>query len=394
MATKTLTGGIDFLANGNLTNPYANGRAASCGGGLSAILLGDSINANNQGFGPYTDASATYFDGYFTAFNIKAGMPFTSVWNAGKGGDTTAMIAARLATDVTPYRADWGFLMAGTNDFGLSAATLAQAKANYLLIVAALRARVDNLVIIPILPRGTLTTQARTDMIAFNAWLRTIAPAYNAIIADIGRSIVDPTSATLWDMQEQYNRDSVGVRLHPNDLGASVLGSALMRFLPNLKSVGRSSPMDGSNLLVNGELTGTTTPTSWNAFGTLSAHTRTNRPDGEPGIFYGATTTDFINLTQNVFSGFSIGERYVLEFEFIGAPSGLSAVYAQADLSGGASFVGNKVNATITGQIPASGVVRTPEFVIPAGTTSISCFCYFQGAGTYKVARPHLRKVS
>lgn len=216
-AATNLTGVIDLSIAGNTVKM---GKI----GGTTIALFGDSITGHNYtaafgaGYGAVTRA-----EGYFIQANIAMGWPFNITVFAGVSSDTTALMLARINTDVLAYPVDWCCVMGGSNDIS-TATTVAQTTANLQSIYAKLMNAGIKVLACTIMP-----TDAHVSIPSIgykrkqvNEWIKSFASGHvgKMLVADTERAILDPaTGGPLAGMLID------GV--HPTNTGAAAAGRAI-----------------------------------------------------------------------------------------------------------------------------------------------------------------------
>lgn len=387
---------------------------------LRAVLLGDSITANN-GAGTYANPgeSSIYNDnrGWFHWANAFLGRPFTLVRNAGKGGDRTDQMLARYATDVLPYAGNgtWLFGMAGVNDknvIGGAALTPTQTIANLEEIFdRSFKAGVERIVWGTVFPdSNTLVGRAGFDQI--NRWLAAYAASHaNFVLINWLEIFTD--GAADGNIRSQYSSDG----LHPNSLGAMKLGQyladAIGSLVPKMSSLPMRNVADGvfGNPMLIGDSGGTGKATGFTA--TNFSTYKMPRWDGRAGEWQvlnsaSAAAEALFYASMPISDGkFALGDRVYSEVEIETEDdwSSVSIFSVELFASGDAS-----VNAGVfqafdmlnrnptqggvgVGQVlgnPGRVVLRTPILTVPAGvgtTGQLRQVLHFKGIGTIRVAR-------
>lgn len=193
--------------------------------------------------------------------------------NAGIGGDTAAMIEARLQADVLAYAPDACLLMTGTNDLSSG-----MANAGY----AALMNSVERIVlrmldagILPIIvtppPKNSAANELRRAQ-PFYYWL---AEYYGLPLFDLYRICVDP--ATSGNFKSGYSPDNL--HLNPTATAAVIpVLAAKLADIPSmcspayLAAVSQSGVGDMSNMIRNGSFALGTAPSSITGWGTVTTN--------------------------------------------------------------------------------------------------------------------------
>lgn len=239
------------------------------------ILMGDSITNQNGTFG--VSGSYWSYKGYFFWANLRSGGKFNVINEAGVGGDTTAEMLARFATDVLAYKPNYVSILGGTNDISQDEPvedTIANLTAMYTLT----KNNGSNLIICTVPPSAFLDSAARIEKIGIiNNFIRNYALTDDSIIlCDWWDVLVDVDGksfiSTLTD-------DGV----HPNYKGAFNMGYKLYNCL-NAKlgftdnNFLTTSVDDPNNILVNGLFIGDTSGLAdgWTKLGTASKNVYTD----------------------------------------------------------------------------------------------------------------------
>lgn len=190
--------------------------------GNRAIVFGDSL-ALQEG-GPGTASSAFWNEnGVLNHARRNYGQRLDIVRNAGIGGNTTAMMLARLSTDVLAYPSDGVVMIAPTNDYQNGIRTHVTQR-NLSRIAEILRdaGRWLGFIIAP--PRSwTLPGDAALlrRQRAGNEWLRQWACSEPGVhlLGDAYTSLIDPLSAT-GAYRTDMSNETVAPFIHWNNLGA------------------------------------------------------------------------------------------------------------------------------------------------------------------------------
>ena len=247
-----------LAGDGYLTEETANGTYAplgSTGGtgtkvGTKAVVIGNSIDVSQE-----APSVSSRNSSWFNYCSILTRQQFTYGYNAGVGGDTTAMMLARFDADVAPHSPSIVIIGGPENDAdpanGVSVASFA---ANMMALAAKVRDIGASLVIRTACASNGDGTR-KSNIIKMNTWLRDHAPDLNAIaVLDFYAVTVDPITGNL-----RSTYDS-GDGIHPNDLGNWALGKRAADILTPLLSYWSPAlpydNADSSNLLSNGLMVG------------------------------------------------------------------------------------------------------------------------------------------
>lgn len=347
----------------------------------SVLAVGDSIMLQNGG--PNIGGGANQYDkGWITWASASLGGRVSVARNAGVSGDTTAMILARLETDVAPYAglARICIVNGGVNDptgGAGSAQSFEQTKANLTAIISRLRQLFPLVVWCTPTPYAVnATVAAQVAQIA--AWVRQTAPTLpGVLLCDHYAAIVNKT-ATTGDMQAGHSSDAP--QLHPNAVGARKMGAELAAVLtPYLTASPSPSPVSQANTVANLTATYATqvlaNPLLVNNGGTI---TGTNVTSAGAGGLAGAP------------SGFTVRAG-------VGASYSDGKIAATAQLVARADGYGNSLRVTVSnGATPAGGAERpTVQILSDELSTQVSGAQIIQGVFTLSQASAvNVQKIS
>jgi len=214
--------------------------------GHRLVALGDSITIagdNPQGSNKYVQRNDSIWQ---TAAALSGGS-LTFARNAGRGGDTAAMMLARFDTDVTPYAPTMVSVMAGTNDL-----TFGATDSQYRTNMQALVAKIRSIGAVPLLltspPVNSFAASDRAKVIRNGRWLRRYAAEQGLICIDTFALMVDP--ATSGAYRAGYDQ---GDGIHPSVPSRVLIGQALWAalapLLPPTGTVGAVCDLDPTNLI-------------------------------------------------------------------------------------------------------------------------------------------------
>lgn len=181
----------------------------------TVVLIGDSLTSDNGQTGTGSYQYSTHANGLFTWANALADARFTVIKNSGVGGQNSAQILARFSTDVVAYAPRVVVIMAGTNDTGSAAETIANLQSMY---EQAETARIYVYALTTPWAPGH-STEKLEKISAINEWIESYASTRQWI------KYVDVYSAV--EGNTAYFRDSV----HFNPRGAHAAGTALAPYL-------------------------------------------------------------------------------------------------------------------------------------------------------------------
>ena len=413
----------------------------------SVIIFGDSITANNTSSGGAFNYAPA--NGYWNWANALLGQRYKLLRNAGIGGNWTSDMLNRLYSDVLFYRPDIVVVLGGTNDISNNV-PVATTITNLTTIYERILSTGSSVVAMTILPRAAagITTAQRNRLMQINNWIREYTYTRpNIILCDAFFAFADASNATS-DPVTTYTSDG----LHPNSIGARVVGNELYKVLNVLtpasnRSVnGQADVFDATdnptgNMMVNGmlQILGASSGTGFagnnpNNFtiqrlaGTSTWTGSTNaRTDGYPGNWYraaitgGTLATEQFEFRQNL-SGptaggttYQIGDQLYAEVELNVTVSGTTPYINQLclqtveyDRDGNAvmstaSIYKNGTEKQLSSNF--SGVFRTPVFTTTGSAgvgasqrVTVSLQVIFDGtistSVTIDIARMSVRKAS
>jgi len=400
-------------------------------GGQSAVLFGDSITGLN-----YAASTGYYSEGYFNWANALLGMPFTTVYPLGVGGDTTALMLARIQA-VVNTGADWAFVMGGTNDIFTSptstdyAAIFANLKQIYSTL---LNAGMKVVAVTP--PVRNTGSQANAQIVAqleLNRLILSYAAATpNMIGVNAYGATVSPTDAS-GNQKTNYLYDST---THPSNIGAYAIGKAVKAqlefYLPPTQNLLESiadnnTTWAGSkNLLSTGLFQGSggsagtgasgTVPTGWTASrssgaaGTSVVMSVPARSDGFGNNLTltvtgdAAETTGLLDVVCSSFhaqvtAGDVLRARCLVS---VGSPVAIKGFYLRLSVTAGGvtttyfSMVNQQTDVAMAEGI-TDCVFETPPLTVPSGsvtaaTLSLRARVGASASGTVSFARASVLK--
>lgn len=401
--------------------PLGSGRPK----GATVALIGDSFTAQNAppgGYGPIAGAQWYPANGWWDWADIFLGKRTKRAGTFGVGGQTTAQILARI-TDVTSLspKPAYCVVQGGTNDTNLnvaSATTIANQQATCEALLAA--------GIIPILtsiPPVPYTSPGQLASVsAVLAWQKLYARQTSGVIyCDWRRYTAKPDGTWRTGMSDDT--------IHPNSVGCAVLGKALADTLsPLIPAVDTLGSVNNDPKLINPNptLQGTggtplgagvtgVTPDSWRCEAWLGDTVVTAVSSVEEEALTGERSWKIvlsggsIQLRTQPATGWAAGDQVYAECEFEFDPtqpfSNIDKINLQIDIPAGATGSSQDPNAPSSDAANHSaaswmkGVLRTPVFTIPAGSTALSAKFIVRRvtgttpAATFKVRRFALKKV-
>lgn len=377
------------------------------------VWLGDSITELG-GDNPISGASSPNYNGngFWPWAQAFMGWPLETLKNAGWFGQRTDEILARMTAGVYAFTPDWCHVLAGTNDIS-QAIALSTIKTNLTAILDGLEAHGIRPIIGTIPPRSTYTGTQLNDLLALNAWIRSQARSRRGVIVVDYYSVVASPSANGWaGIAETGGLALSGDGIHPGNAAAPRMGKEFARVMtPVLPNSPRlpSSELDTGNMLLysrftSGTIASNTPPTGWNQTSLVNgpiAYSRVLRTDGTlPGSALrlviptgGSLNLENPNLRA---SSWSIGESVIgsIDIKITGRPASpslgtLGCSLQVVAIGAGVSRQCFPWSLTNDNQPNWDHAItlRTPKFVIPAGTTTLKLQLTIAGEGTYDLDR-------
>lgn len=374
--------------------------------------IGDSMtyyNIYNRG-GTSADMEANgdgQYINYAALTNYKVRFPAAN--NMGVSGDTTAMIAARMATAVQGKAFDVVFIMAGTNDVGFTAtSTSAEAQSLTSTAIANLNAIYDyfattlgkRVMAVTIPPRNKWGSFTSTQISYGRQNIKTINAAIVAQNATRnGRVHVLDLYSILNDGSDSPLAGATVDLLHFSPYGAMLYGRGIRDQLATIYGSASLPDFTVNNLLANGTLTGAggsktgvtgSVADSFSAIlsgGTGASPTvSASKPSStlQQLAFNcpaGASSAASLKLSQSISGGFSAGDTvYAQAVVEVMTPlpvrileSSLNLVLTGTGTSGltsvtGMGPYGAGVYVAETYALPGQYLVQTPDLTIASGT--------------------------
>lgn len=422
---------------GQIIPPYATSTAAQAllrPYNRTVAVLGDSITqhntlngnagANSNGTWNASNYGNRYISfGYMSwlRYLSRNAFDFDGNSNFGVVGDTTAQILARTPGALAASSAATFFLMAGVNDRGAAALTLAQSQANLAAIVQlVLNAGRILVLMVPTCAGDSNNTGNRfsaSQLLIHQQFRRSILETYSAtpgiVVVDTWAAYADPTSL-LGDNIVGKTYDG----LHPSPDGAFRLASQALPVVQTLFPPRSFLPASASDIYdvtnnpqgarsLNPMFTGTggapgtqgsgPVATSWlGTNGSETGHTRvysqpvTNSFNGQnyaggnsktwqQCVFSGTpTSTQDVSFLYQAVSGFSIGNtlRAQAEIEVDAGCTGIIAlflrVYNSSDFSIGGVDMHYSGTQLYYPSVAHSGTLLTPPILLPGPTTGLT----------------------
>ena len=346
----------------------------------SCAFLGDSLTYNNPAYKLRNENSDACNSWAFWLCYISGGR-FYMQNNAGHAGDTTAQMLTRVA-DVTARPARKTFILAGTNDAGVSVAT-ATTLANIRSIIDAIKTAGSEPILLTI--PGCTGTDRQNLIDAINFGLVEIAREKNCRLIDFGGFLTNPLTRAY---KTEYNHDNVHFKAAAAKAVAAYVLSAL-GYSPSLAQASclTRNAADFSNIITDPlclSLTGTTlidgTP--------YLTRTLVAGPVIGNVLQFGKTAPNSSTLgIVRKSSAVTVGNRMRfscrLKATGFAASAGTYSIYIQW---AGLSAENNIAPIHLWNiDIPNTTVVAA-EFVVPAGATAISLYVSAAGLGTLELS--------
>lgn len=345
------------------------------------VALGDSIT-----IGTTLPTGRGVSDAWPTYACVATRQRLWHKFNAGVGGNTTAMMIARFATDVTAHSPKIVSIVGGSNDLGQSV-PLETIKANLMDLVGLVRGIGATPVLGTVPPRVGLESQIRQ----LNQWIRTYATSDDIALVDFYKVLCD--GADGWNPLLHS-----GDGTHPSPEGYRIMGLEFARlFDARLKTPhdpGLVTPESvGENLLTNGlfaEGASPGFPSNWGTYGGNTGITRTIEPSevGNKTVFTVTTTGANLGLVQSVGSGWAPGDKLRLACESVTPEDGFYGVSAAFSGGSGGTF---QPARNIT---RASAGIYLLDFEVPAGATGLQVIIFAAKPGRYETSRITLKKLA
>lgn len=359
----------------------------------SIAWIGDSLTAMQSAL-PDESNEWVFYSGFLFTANIRLKQRLNILGTMATSGYTTIQI---LSSDyvnraITLNPSYCGVLL-GTNDIANN--WLADDIYSRLItIYNMLRARNIKVIVTTIPPNNNSNTSQKQQRAKLNALIKKYAyTTQNVFLFDLA----DAISAEDGDTYATGCNTLEGI--HMSNKGGHIAGKYLADILdriifPYNKFI--CSNNDPTNLLSNALFTdGTTLPIGWTCM--PQSCSIVQRSDNKSGKWAEITAVDSeeVFFYQSITSGYSVGDTIcgTIEFELDGLFPGISDITLRLSCSGS----GRKGFVLYQGLSDAvendnSGVLKTPNIVIPDGTTSISFTVITFGTVGSKVkyARPKL----
>ena len=411
VANKAAYGRLDP----HLVNPLTVLTNVAFRGSKKVAFIGDSITA--QGFGGTEGGGFIYSTvGYATwlPFLTRRKIDIIPGSNFGVSGETTANIRDRINAVLT-FDPDLAIVLAGTNDIGTL--TAAQSISNLDTIYNALTGNRILIIAVLITPRGSITTAQQGKIQQINDYIRQQA------ITRSNFYVVDPALA-YGDVTTGAPKTTMsGDSLHPNVYGAYAIAkeiaSVIDAIYPANSLIPFNNPLDiysatdnpRGNLLGTAGLTiGTggsfsngptgSLATGWTAngvnmpAGSTTVGAKVAKSDGREfqqltfgGTYNVASPGNFNVTSANVAANCAAGDKLeaICELEADAGIVNLATCQLLLNIatpSGNpipTDFAGN--NTHIMPPVAFSGILKTPQVILPATPTTVQAILRFAATG-------------
>jgi lysophospholipase L1-like esterase len=379
----------------------------------SVVSFGDSIT--DAGYGVSGTAEFYSQRGWDAWANAFLGWRFDLLRNSGISGNTLALMLARIESDVFAYNPSWVWMNGGINDIN-AGASYATVVSRFEALFAQFNARSIRVVCLTVNPSGALDSGKNLIRSQVNQWLRNYgANNPNVIVVDTAPYFEAPDSNLPYT---NYSPDN----LHPTAAGGMAMGWAVYKALDELTV--KRSPLtagtDPANILgtyamMGGDVSGAATGWTKSSAGTASTYSKVARTDGILGDWQrivtpsgSASNYGAIYLSTDPTTGFSVGDTIygAVEVRVSGADlatassprTWLNLVCVDNALAskGSVAFGYDDTGESATQKFPLdyTATFRTPNIVVPAGTTKLRMILWGVGGATRDWARPVIRKVT
>lgn len=378
--------------------------------GNRVALLGDSNTTN--GIAPFDAGSGTWVslsDSWWNWVQAYAHQSLVLAHNGGVGGDTTAMMRARVG-DVVASRPDICAVMGGTNDL-LASRPLTDIIADLTAIYEQLRTAGILVVAMEILPSSRFNSvTVLAKQFAVNNFIAEYARAHPGIVpVRVAADVADPTSGLA---NTDLFRNEGGQYVHLRVGAAARIGRRVWEALKPFVSVfdlALSNNADPRNAIRNGLMLGDVSgvATNWTistadgAVYTASKTTRDDMPGSWQKVVLESGTINIdtvVPMASNV-AWSSVNQTLTGEMEIRGDATNLThlSLTVQAENAQGGSFrrvVGmfDAYASSKIAPIPAA-LIRTQTMAAGynASTTHARLRLTLRGAGTIELSRAAIR---
>jgi|tagenome__1003787_1003787.scaffolds.fasta_scaffold20893611_1 hypothetical protein len=346
-----------------------------------SAIVGDSIALGNS-----VDTGTSVVEGsrtWFTHFLLQSGGHATFLWNAARGGTTSAQWLTWYQAEVLDRHPDLVVIQAPTTDPNRGV-TLSQTEANIQSMVSQAENAGAQVAIANVLPRPT----GHAYISAINAWLVSYCDDNGILLVDSYSQVVDPTKGNLLAMYDS------GDGIHPNAAGAAVIGenaaTTLAPILDPTPAYLTTATPDSTSLVKNGLITADRNndgkPDNWSLPAVAnSAYGLVTEP-GTAGsmleVSRSGSSSDPTAVVDQLVTGWAIGDTLALaaHIKVSGSITKFalrlvyrtgSGVYQYAAVGAGQGTITPTGFAYISGVVPAGTTRVDVQLLVPGGVGSI-----------------------
>lgn len=331
--------------------------------------IGDSITerSGNLSLGVISGLS------WFSHAGWASGQRLRQCVNAGKSGDNTTQMLARLQTDVIAYNPTICAIFGGTNDVNQGGFSAVATMANITAMADMLRSANIQPVFCTIPPRTD--GNYKTNIHALNTRITRYAEQHGYPLLDFYSQLTDPLVSGAW--KTSYSLDGI----HPQHVISRLMGqyasTNLAPLLPYWGPYLTLDPSDASNMLLNGTFATDTnadgvsdsysvdTPGATLAFSRISDATYGYR---QRITWTGSATSK--GIYQTVSTGFSAGDRISIAGRFTSSLEANSAQVQFGLVATGATVDPKRARIDSLSTDVTNGLFYG-ELVVPTGTTGL-----------------------
>lgn len=369
VANDAATAGYISTGGTSATKTALESRLTSAVGGLRWVSFGDSLTSTAGGGAPYS--------GWTLQASMLSNGQINELVNAGITGNNASQMLARINTDVLAYTPNLVTVWVGTNDITQSR-VLTDFQSDVTNIIAQLKAAGALPVLFTIPPRADTTKY--TEIVAWNAWLRSFARTQHISLVDVYSVLVDPATGAY---KAGYD---VGDGLHMSPIAHNAVAQKFVAVMgPRLPAGDIMRPqynLDANNLITNGLLltnvdASPSIPDHWLVAGPTTGITETIVTDTD---FNGGTAWQVAAVNpaglrqflQSASAGWSVGD--VLLFVCKAKVVSATGVSTTKGLRVNANFFGaTSPTQVLTEYLSLAGLsgVISRRFTVPASTTTV-----------------------
>lgn len=355
--------------------------------GYRMAALGDS---GTEGF-----ATGIRSDNWVTILAATSQGRIHLVKNAGKGGDTSAMMLARIEADILPFKPHFCTVQAGGNDWSLSV-DFEITKSNLKAIVAKLRS--NN--IVPVLSTIVPRPSANDSTIAVrNTWIRRYAEQERLLLLDFNSILADPVTGG-WKSGQSL--DNIHAQSVPTYQMGRYAYDILKPYLPGPLLTGRAAVFNSDatnrvkNAMFEGSYSGTggTFPNDWAANSVPDRSHSISAYDpiigGKWLVMERTAGTDrlFISQYNDGAGGWQIGDKIAYAF-WLRVPT-LNTAGGAYYAVGTSGLAESRASVEAMTQPLPDPVFIYREFILTTNPTNTSFTANLYGVGRVEISRPKM----